>query len=66
MMMIDFCIARDIAFPITPDDLSELVNRFAWFYPVYDSYIQIAKGEEVRFTQLIQRLNQWYRKKCRK
>jgi len=59
---IGFSISRDIAFPITPDDLSDLVNRFAWFYPVYDSYIQIAKGEDVRFIQLIQKLNQWYRK----
>jgi len=62
MFFNDFCIAHDIAFPIMPDDLSELVDRFAWFYPVYDSYIQIAKGEEVRFIQLIEWLNQWYRK----
>jgi len=60
---IDFC-SRDIAFPITPDDLSNLVNKFAHFYPVYDSYIQIAKGEDVRFTELIQKLNQWYRKEA--
>jgi 5-methylcytosine-specific restriction endonuclease McrA len=59
---IDFRVYRDIPFPIMPDNLSELVNLFAWFYPVYDSYIQIAKGEEVRFTQLIELLNQWYRK----
>ena len=58
-----YYMSREIAFPIKPDDLSDLVNRFAWFYPVYDSYIQIAKGEEVRFTQLIQKLNQWYRKR---
>jgi len=60
-MFIDF-YSRDIPFPITPDELAWLVNLFAWFYPVYDSYIQIAKGEEVRFTQLIERLTQWYRK----
>jgi len=63
-MDIDFLNFRDIAFPITPDDLLSLVERFAWFYPVYDSFIQIAKGEEVRFTQLIQKLNQWYRKQA--
>jgi len=57
-------ISRYFDFPIMPEKLSMLVERFAWFYPVYDSYIQIAKGEEVRFTQLIQKLNQWYRKQA--
>ena len=50
----------DIGFPIDKIELESIVESFVYFYPIYDSYIQIAKGEKVRFKQLIKRLNKWY------
>jgi 5-methylcytosine-specific restriction endonuclease McrA len=53
-----------IKFPIITSDLENLIESFVCFYPVYDSYIQIAKGEKVRFRQLLKKLNQWYEKQA--
>jgi hypothetical protein len=39
-----------IKFPITKLDLENLVESFVYFYPVYDSYIRIAKGKHHRLT----------------
>jgi 5-methylcytosine-specific restriction endonuclease McrA len=58
--------SHDFGFPVVVTDLANLVDSFTFFYPVYDSYIQIAKGEQVRFSQLIQRLNEWYEKEAEK
>ena len=38
--------------------ISVVTMRFACFYPIYDSYLQIAKGEKVRFVALIEKLKQ--------
>ena len=51
----------DVPYPLSSDVLYGAVVNYAIFYPVYDSYIQIAKGEDVRFTVLIERLNEWLR-----
>ena len=51
--------SKYIEVPVTADKLSDLIDRFVWFYPVYDSYIQIAKGEKVRLKQLIEKLDDW-------
>jgi hypothetical protein len=47
-------------FPVSPADLFQLVENFAVFFPVYDSYIQIAKGLPHRLENLVSRLNYWW------
>ena len=54
--------SQDAGFPISAIDLAGLVDSFVLLYPVYDSYIQIARGERVRFKRLIGSLNDWYKK----
>lgn len=56
----DFYLST-VSYPITSDDLAELTYRYAIFYPVYDAYIQIAKGEPVRIDELLDALNVWYK-----
>jgi hypothetical protein len=46
-------------YPVSPDSLFEVVENFMRFYPVYASYIQIAMGKEVRFIELVEKLNHW-------
>ena len=45
------------AYPITSEALLEMAYCFVHFYPVYDSYLQIAMGNPVRFSELIAKLN---------
>jgi hypothetical protein len=55
-------IAREAAYPVQPQRLAELIRHYVLFFPVYDSYLQIAKGEPVRFLQLIEQANDWLEK----
>ena len=48
-------------FPITSNSLNDYILQFVYFYPVYDSYLQIAMGAPVRFEKLIEKLNQYLR-----
>ncbi|MGR8933146.1 MAG: HNH endonuclease [Gammaproteobacteria bacterium] len=43
--------------PISPESLDLLMWHYIVFFPIYDSYIQISKGESVRFVELISKLN---------
>lgn len=45
--------------PISDDRLIEVVRNFACFYPIYDSYIQMAKSEPPRLDLLLAKLNNW-------
>jgi 5-methylcytosine-specific restriction endonuclease McrA len=54
--------SQNTDFPITDLTLERTVKSFIYFFPIYDSYVQIAKGQEVRFYQLIDALNSWHRK----
>jgi len=45
--------------PASPIELFEIVENFAVFFPIYDSYIQIAKGLPHRLDRLVSRLNDW-------
>lgn len=47
-------------YPIPSERLDPVCHRFAFFYPIYDTYIQIAKGAPHRFEMLIESLNQWF------
>ncbi|WP_295455657.1 HNH endonuclease [uncultured Thiodictyon sp.] len=47
------------AYPISRAAIDTLVWRYALFFPIYDSYIRIAKAEPVRFLDLIAKANRW-------
>ena len=47
--------------PIHTESITAFVNTFAYFYPVYDSLIQISKGTATRFDELIERLSSWWK-----
>jgi 5-methylcytosine-specific restriction endonuclease McrA len=51
--------SRESPYPIHPQRLSELIRNYVLFFPVYDSYLQIVKGEPVRFHRLIEQANEW-------
>ena len=46
--------------PVSPAEISEMVEGFAIFFPIYDSYIQLAKGLPVRLGTLVTLLNDWF------
>lgn len=46
--------------PLMTPDILDVIEAYIVFFPVYDAYIQIAKGSEPRFTELVARLNNWY------
>ena len=46
--------------PVSPAEISEIVESFAIFFPVYDSYIQLAKGLPARLGTLVSQLNDWF------
>jgi len=43
---------REIRFPLNTLEINELINSFVIFYPIYDSLIRIAKGEDDIFDKL--------------
>lgn len=45
------------SYPVSEEDINQLIRALAFFFPVYDSYIQISKGEPVRFLELIAKAN---------
>lgn len=47
-----------IKYPVSSDDLYSIAVDYVTFYPIYDSYIQIAMGKPTRFLELIGKLNQ--------
>lgn len=51
--------ATPSSYPILSDSLKSTIERYALFYPVYDSYVQIAKGAPLRFKELIAKANHW-------
>lgn len=48
-------------FPISAESLNLIVESYVLFFPIYDSYIQLSKGEPVRFLELISKANVWLR-----
>ena len=49
------------AYSISSNSLLDVAYCFMCFFPVYDSYLQIAMGKPNRFTELIAKLNKWER-----
>jgi hypothetical protein len=52
-------LGQNYHFPISEVTLAGMVNNFVCFYPVYDSYIQMAKGRPHRLDLLIANLSRW-------
>lgn len=50
---------HNYSYPIQRNDIKRLVTSFIIMYPIYDSYIQMAKGEKIRFGQLFNKLRKW-------
>lgn len=57
----NYFVSEYIEYPISSDDLYRIAFDYVAFYPIYDSYIQIAMGKPVRFLELVGKLNQWLR-----
>lgn len=55
-------VGHNYHFPVSKLQLMEMVANFAHFFPVYDSYTQIAKGLPPRLDRLITNLNDWLQK----
>ncbi len=45
--------------PVSEVTLTEIVDNFVRFFPIYDSYIQMAKGQPHRLDTLIAKLSDW-------
>lgn len=50
---------HDYHFPVREMQLQALIKSFVAFFPVYDSYIQLAKGRPHRLHELRGRLSDW-------
>lgn len=48
-------------YPVSSASLLDVAYCFMLFFPVYDSYLQIALGKPTRFSELISKLNRWQR-----
>jgi hypothetical protein len=46
-------------YPITPHNFKTIIEYYTVFYPIYDSYIQIAKAEPPRFEALVAKASKW-------
>lgn len=49
-----------ITYPIGYDKLKGVIDRLSLLYPIFNSYIQIAKGEKIEFKNLITKANSWW------
>lgn len=45
--------------PVERGDFFDIVHDFTMFFPVYDAYLRMAKGEPSRLTALVDRLNKF-------
>jgi hypothetical protein len=57
--LFDFSSVASAHCPVKPDRLQILCEDYVSFFPVYDSYLQIAMGKLPRFTEMVEKLNRW-------
>ncbi len=57
----NFFFGHDYHFPVLEPQLRALISAYTTFFPIYDSYIQMAKGFTPRLDELIDKLNVWFR-----
>lgn len=55
-------LGHNYHFPVSEVTLVQIVENFICFFPVYDSYIQIAKGLPHRLDALVTKLSDWLQK----
>ena len=51
--------SRIIKYPISSDEIEDLVEDFCSFYPLYENYLKLACGESIEFKEDIQFLADW-------
>lgn len=49
-----------VVYPIGYDQLKSVIDRLSLLYPMFHSYIQIAKGQEIEFKKLVMKANTWW------
>jgi hypothetical protein len=49
-----------VAYPIGYNQLNLVIDRLTLLYPIFHSYIQIAKGQKVEFNKLVTKANAWW------
>ena len=54
-----FTSQNSVDFPVASHLIDNLIFQYVLFYPVYDSYINISKGQPIRFLQLLEKTNDW-------
>jgi len=50
---------RPWGYPVTAATTKAIARSYATFYSIYDSYLQIAKGAQSRFSELVHKANTW-------
>ena len=51
--------SHSIKFPISSGEIKVLIEQFTFFYPIYDSLIQLSAGNPARISSLTQLLARW-------
>ncbi|MFH1137430.1 MAG: HNH endonuclease [Pseudomonadota bacterium] len=54
-----FLSLTSIPFPISREQLETAISSYILFFPIYDSYIQMALGNPTRFEELVEKANAW-------
>jgi HNH endonuclease len=49
-----------VPYPIGYDQLNLVIDRLTLLYPIFHSYMQIAKGQKVEFNKLVMKANDWW------
>ncbi len=55
----NFNSQHPVNFPITQSQIDSLIVQYVLFYPVYDCYIRMSKGEPAGLLPLIDKANNW-------
>jgi len=52
-----------VIYPIRYDQLGSIIDRLTLLYPIFHSYLQIAKGDAIQFDNLLTKAYSWWSKK---
>ncbi len=53
--------SEPLYYPVPPCRIEGLALRFAFFFPIYDAYVQLAMAKDDRFESNVAALNDWLR-----
>lgn len=51
--------SRVIKYPISSDEIEDLIEDFSTFYPIYENYLKLAAGQKERFKEDFEFLDTW-------